>query len=337
MKRNFLPISLLCLFVACALTGCWLLSTTSARFSDFQIAGSEETGVPLPPCLADAIEVPETDMRMFEHALSPNGETIAGIVDIGPQPGCPYLDCVNYALYTFDVTTGETSQLTELPIQPRNPFWSPSGEMIGFWVSGFPREGIREGIWIMNADGTEKRYFATGSNGAWSPDGQNIATVQSGNSSFVLRVFDVTTGEGNIVHRQDGYWDWDQFAWSPDGRRIALTWRESTNSPASPARLYVLDLSTLEMTALSEDSRAIVILDWTDNGEWLAYVSSNGNFFARWDGACRVTPPEIADLGWAGFSGQTSRFIASHSGTRYILDLSEVLGPNFPEEVLSCP
>jgi hypothetical protein len=336
--------------VACTIASCGVaVSLVDTPDSDVTMTPPAmvhppSTSTDLPPLvsLPGISEVPDTDLHMFELALSPDGTTIVGTVDIGPTPGCPVPDCTNYALFTINVTTGEARQLTELPITPRYPFWSPDGRKIGFHVVEVLATGAslttRRGIATMNVDGTEMNFLAQGNGAAWSPDGEKLVVAEGigtgDDQSFVLHILDALTGQRDTVFRHDGCWDWGQLAWSPDGKHVALAWREY---PLGPSRLYVLDLDTMEIVSLSENTRAVSILGWTSDGKWLSYVLPDGHYFARWDGACLLTPSGIENVGWVAFSGQSGRLLVGSSGELYSLDLHEVLGPDFPDGVLSCP
>jgi Tol biopolymer transport system component len=292
--------------------------------------------------VSGVVKVPYTDLRMFERTLSPDGNAVVGTVDIGPTIGCPEPNCANYALFVVDVTTGEVHQLTEPPVTPRYPFWSPDSRRIGFYVTQVQvtDTGLetRRGIAVMDVDGTGMHFFAEGDSAAWSSDGRALVVAEGmgagDNQSFVLRILDATTGQGDVVFQHDGCWDWGQLAWSPDGKHIALAWREY---PLGPSRLYVLDLDTMEVIPLSGDVRAVSILGWTSDGKWLAHVLPDGHYFAHWDGTCLVTPSGIENIGWLAFSGQSSKLLVEAAGELYVLNLRKALGPDFPDGVLSCP
>ena len=63
-----------------------------------------------------------------------------------------------------------------------NPQVSPDGSQIVFTRGGVDAVNDRRysDIWIMDADGTRKRFLADGASPVWSPDGTRIAYLASG-------------------------------------------------------------------------------------------------------------------------------------------------------------
>ncbi len=64
----------------------------------------------------------------------------------------------------------ELTQLTTDPSPENWPTWSPDGSHLAYFAS---REG-KEGIWIMDADGSDQRFLVEGGEPNWSPDGDEI-------------------------------------------------------------------------------------------------------------------------------------------------------------------
>ncbi len=85
---------------------------------------------------------------------SPGGDHIAFAWTKGFEPG-------NYNVFIMDVASRQITQLTSNEGRNENPSWAPDGAHI---VYGSTRGG-RSQIWVMNADGTNKRLLTqTGSN-----------------------------------------------------------------------------------------------------------------------------------------------------------------------------
>ena len=105
------------------------------------------------------------------------------------------------------------------------PAWSPDGQWLAFTQSRGTAGPGRGSIWIMRADGTEKRQVTVHpGNGfdlspSWSPDGQRIAFQRGG-----IAIVSVATGEVSYLELPGTP---SQPSWSPDGRHIAFAWRPS--------------------------------------------------------------------------------------------------------------
>ena len=104
------------------------------------------------------------------------------------------------------------------------PVWSPDGQRIAF----MSQRDRNDGIYVMNADGSDQRKVLDSEDGfwpVWSPDGQQIAFMsrRDGNSEIYVMNADGSDQQNLTRHAaSDG-----SPAWSPDGQRIAFTSRGS--------------------------------------------------------------------------------------------------------------
>jgi hypothetical protein len=97
------------------------------------------------------------------------------------------------------------------------PSWSPDDKQLTFCQYD-PR-----GVWIMNADGSDRRMIDPGGWASqWSPKRNEIAYVVNENGGAALHVYDVARNEHRAVpHKPYSgiYWG---LAWSPDGTWICF-------------------------------------------------------------------------------------------------------------------
>ncbi len=106
-----------------------------------------------------------------------------------------------------------------------NPRLSPDGKQILFsrtWIDKI-NDSRPTDLWIMNADGSQARFFLEGSNGLWSPDGKRVAFTKEGEPKGpqIFVKFLGVEGEPTQITRLDK--SPGNLAWSPDGQYIAFT------------------------------------------------------------------------------------------------------------------
>jgi Tol biopolymer transport system component len=78
-------------------------------------------------------------------------------------------------------------------------------------------------LWIMNADGSQHRFLAKGSNPRWSHDGKRILYLADGEprgTQVFVRWIDVEGPPTQVTHETEKVAD---AHWSPDGKWIALS------------------------------------------------------------------------------------------------------------------
>lgn len=151
-----------------------------------------------------------TDTREFEQypAWSPDGREIAFARGHVTN---------NIDICVMAADGSSERRLTEHPERDEQPAWSPDGGTIAFLSH---RDGD-VAVWLMDADGGNKRKLVLGREPAWSPDGQRIAFT-SGQYEGNDEIY-VVDADGSNLRRltTDPHYDW-HAAWSPDGRRLAF-------------------------------------------------------------------------------------------------------------------
>ena len=102
---------------------------------------------------------------------------------------------------------------------------------------------------------------------AWSPDGQWLAYVSFETKHAAVYVQLVRTGERRQVSARAGVNG--APAWSPDGKKLALTLGGSGGNPD----IYVLDLSTQDLTRITDDPAIDTEPEWAPDGRSLYFTS----------------------------------------------------------------
>jgi TolB protein len=141
-------------------------------------------------------------------AWSPDGERVAFISD---------RDGGDWEVYVMNADGSKQTRLTNTPEDEDFCAWSPDGERIAYVVGSFTSDN--PSIWVMDADGSDRRRLAEGSWPSWSPDGERIVYT-SGEWNDPRISFMNADGSGQ---RTLGVRGVSQPAWSPDGDKIAFT------------------------------------------------------------------------------------------------------------------
>ena len=132
-------------------------------------------------------------------------------------------------VYVLDLDTREVLQLTNSPdleLFSRLPDWSPDGKQIVF-VSN--RDGGKNNLYIMNADGSNVRQLTHGpgthGNPAWSPQADVIAFEMEQNGVWRMYLINIDGSGQRPIGPLAAY----HPSWSPDGEEIAfITEKESS-------------------------------------------------------------------------------------------------------------
>ncbi len=195
-----------------------------------------------------------------------------------------------------------------------NPQLSPDGTEILFTRGGIDKvnDGRYSGIWIMNVDGSRKRFLVEGSGPVWSPDGTRIAYTAPGeprgNQIFVrwMDAEGATTQVTRVERAPSG------LQWSPDGRQLAFTMlvedaeRWSVSLPDRP-----------EGADWTPGPKIIDRLDYRQDRRGFVDTSHRHIFVVPAEGG---TPRRLTDGEW------------DHSGPEWTPDGREILFSSLREE-----
>ncbi len=104
--------------------------------------------------------------------------------------------------------------------------------------------------------------------GAWAPDNRRLAVAAIRKGEPVITVFDTETGDRSREFQLRGLGEAFNPTWSPTGERIAFVANDGGYMD-----LYVLDVETGEVRALTDDPWTELHPDWSPDGERIAFVT----------------------------------------------------------------
>jgi Tol biopolymer transport system component len=192
---------------------------------------------------------------------SPDGQRIAFVSD---------RDGGNWEIYVMDSDGAHRRRLTNTPEEDEAvPAWSPDGERIAY-ATDFDGDSK---IWVMTADGSDRKQLASGLFPSWSPDGKRIAnTTYSGERPY-LAVMNADGSErrslgASALQKLLGMGGGEEPAWSPDGERIAYVSSRSEDN----SEIYVM--------ASNGSERTRRLTDIPGHDHWPPTWSPDGNRIA---------------------------------------------------------
>jgi len=148
-------------------------------------------------------------------------------------------------LFSLDLATGDTHQLTELAGQLGFPVWSPSGDRIAFTAMADDRASL-EALSLKTGE-ISTILGDYGNLADWGPDGERLVITLDGDADERgLFLLDVATGEAESVETgssQDAY-----ARWSRNGEVIAY----ESSRDGNP-EVYVTWLGSGETARLTEN------------------------------------------------------------------------------------
>ncbi len=105
---------------------------------------------------------------------------------------------------------------------------------------------------------------------SWAPDGEWVAYVSyESNGSSAIFVQEVATGQRRMVSSHEGING--APAWSPDGKRLALTLSKGTNPD-----IYILDLASGKLQRITKNYAIDTEPSWSPDGKRIVFTSDRG-------------------------------------------------------------
>jgi dipeptidyl aminopeptidase/acylaminoacyl peptidase len=216
---------------------------------------------------AGAIEAPR------EYRLSPDGRRVAFTAEAAGAR----------QVFLMASRGGYPEQLTATDKSASDPQWSPDGRRIAF---------VRdEAIWMIDVEGAHQAPVSQHPAGnrapRWCVDGHQIAFISRRRGWDQLWVVDAPVPRRGrpatrprsaepIPLTAPGV-DVDEFAWSPDGRQIALTSQRLPDLLTS--QIHVVDVATSQERLIAGEDAWETGPHWLPDGSGLLMVSDRDGWF----------------------------------------------------------
>ena len=185
-------------------------------------------------------------------------------------------------LFVLSLRGGPAVQLTASDQPISDPQWSPDGRRLAF---------VRDGaIWVVDADGSRQvrvtEHPAGNSRPRWSPDGHRLAFISRRRGWSQLWLIDAPVPRRGrpalhpkpaepIALTPPGL-DVDEFAWSPDGARIAIAGQREDHGWWSA--VSVVDVATGDEQRIPPGSAWECGPAWLPDGGLLLLSDADGWF-----------------------------------------------------------
>lgn len=213
--------------------------------------------------------VPSSE-KLFSHS---EGSNYIGFTDgLSWSPDGQYIvynSQINPDIFVYSIADSKTRNLTNLPENfEQQPDWSPDGKKIVFTGDIDRKRTGKDGIYVMNADGSgitrirdcDIRCMQPD----WSPSGKYIAYVnQIDGYTFDLYVMNAD-GTNPVQFAHGGFNLYP--AWSPDGSTLAFT-----RSLTDQNYIYLINADGSGRQALTDDSVNPRQFSWSADGKYIVF------------------------------------------------------------------
>jgi dipeptidyl aminopeptidase/acylaminoacyl peptidase len=226
---------------------------------------------------------PDGKQIAFSAVRKPDAEYVANDTEV-------YVIAIDTA---NSISAGEPRALTDRFGPDSNPVWSPDGKRIAY--TGFDDKKLSYAItilYVMNADGSEKRqltgglvwnlsvgdgvigdaaapFGGMGADIQWTGDGKRITFISAARGN--ANVYSVSPDGGDVSSLTKGDHDIAGFSLAPNGQAAAVR-----STPVDPYDVYAFSLSDPELKRLTNVN--------AENLKGVALSPAEAFWYSSWDG-----------------------------------------------------
>lgn len=190
--------------------------------------------------------------------VSPDGARLAYTVENNDGPSRPYPQ-----IWILSLADGKSIRLGGDRESSGSPTWSPDGQ----WIAYRGRLGDKSGLIVARADGRGARFLSpmegtnnplpsTGRAIAWSPDSRRLAFIHSVPGPET----DEATGDPVVITR---------YLYKPDADEGMTRFNDNRR-----LHIFLAEVATGQIRQLTTGSHYEHSIDWSPNGEEIAFVSN---------------------------------------------------------------
>ena len=119
------------------------------------------------------------------------------------------------------------------------PSWSPDDRRVAFMLNPGNPEDAKGGIWVMNADGSDRKWLCPGWYPSWSPDGKRLCVEAIFEQPNCLHIYDFDDKTSRKLLGEKWSVEYSGATWSPDGKQLVFIGKHGGRE-----HLAVADLAT---------------------------------------------------------------------------------------------
>ena len=182
-----------------------------------------------------------------------------------------------------------------------NPVIDPTGGMVIFSKKYIDKQNdsFISDLWVMDSNGSNKRFFVKGSKPQWSPDGKKIAFIKA-DSNDVSQIFIKNIANESETQITNSNSNIKDFAWSKDGKYFSFSsFNEYKND-------WVIDIPGKQKDSeynWTKEPTIVTTMHWKSDGSGEVKIGENHLYLVDANGGSAVKVSDwgldyLSDLQW---------------------------------------